>query len=314
MRKLNEENERIKRRYTHYLKSAKGMDKTSIDKALAALLKFEETTAFKDFKRFHIEQAVNFRNKLEAGKNAKTKKPLGLTTIDATLRLVKSFFHWLAGQQGFKSVVSYSDTDYFNNNRKNARIAHTQREQPTPTMVQAKRAFEAMAETTDVQKRDKAVFAFLMVSGVRITAASSIKIKHVNLEERLVRQDNREVKTKAAKHIDTWFFPTGDPYRLYLEEWINHLLNDLAFGMNDALFPKSKVSSAGQNGFVNSGLSKECYSGSGPLNAAIKQAFMQVQMPEYTAHSFRRTISVSGRQDLQRLDRAQSVVKKFGPR
>jgi hypothetical protein len=40
----------------------------------------------------------------------------------------KSFFHWLAGQSGYKSRISYGDVEYFNNNAKNARIAHTRRD------------------------------------------------------------------------------------------------------------------------------------------------------------------------------------------
>jgi integrase/recombinase XerC len=126
MRKYNAENERLKRRYEQYLREAKGQDEKSIDKVRAALVKFEGSSKFKAFKSFHIEQARQFKNALSHAKTAQDK-PLSLTTTDATLRLVKGFFHWLAGQQGFKKVLSYSDVEYFNNNRNDARAAHAQR-------------------------------------------------------------------------------------------------------------------------------------------------------------------------------------------
>jgi len=47
-----------------------------------------------------------------------------VTAIDAALRLAKGFFHWLAGQQGFKKMLSNSDVKHFSNNRKDARARH----------------------------------------------------------------------------------------------------------------------------------------------------------------------------------------------
>jgi hypothetical protein len=105
MRKVNEENERIKRKYIAYLKQAKGQDVKSLDKTLAAILKFEESSNFKPFKKFHIEQAGKFKTYLEKARNPRTGKPLRLSTTDATLRLVKAFFHWLAGQSGYKLLA-----------------------------------------------------------------------------------------------------------------------------------------------------------------------------------------------------------------
>ena len=113
MRKFNAENERVKRQYIGYLREAKGQDQKTLDKVLAALVQFEESTKYKPFKKFHIEQARGFKNMLANAKKPSTGKPLSITTIDATLRLVKGFFHWLAGQQGYKKVLSYADVEYF---------------------------------------------------------------------------------------------------------------------------------------------------------------------------------------------------------
>ena len=54
MRRHHPENERIKREYFNYLEQAKRMSQTSVDQIAAAIAQFEQSTNFKDFRRFHI--------------------------------------------------------------------------------------------------------------------------------------------------------------------------------------------------------------------------------------------------------------------
>lgn len=293
MPKIHEENERIKRRYLTYLKEAKGQDEKSLDKVAAAIRRFEVSTGVKPFKRFHIDQAKRFKNHLSKARNARTNKPLSLTTVDATLRLVKAFFIWLAGQPGYKSRISYADPEYFNNTAKNARAAHAAHPKPHPSMEQAFRAFEAMPEQSDVELRDKALFAFFMLTGARDGAVASLRLKHINLEDRHVFQDGREVATKNAKTFDTWFFPVDPTYFGVFTRWVDHLRSVLHFGPEDPLFPKQNVKNAGGT-FCADGFARETYSSASKFNAIIKQAFKLVQMPEYTPHSFRKTLTKYG--------------------
>jgi hypothetical protein len=60
----NPENERIKRAYFIYLKEARRLGEHSIDGAAAALARFEDYTKYRDFKRFHIQQAIGFKSRL----------------------------------------------------------------------------------------------------------------------------------------------------------------------------------------------------------------------------------------------------------
>ena len=293
MPKFNEENERVKRRYLTYLKQAKGHDEKSLDKAAAALRMFEDSTRAKPFKKFHIEQANRFKVYLDKARNSRTGKPLSLSTVDAMLRQVKAFFAWLAWQPGYKSRISPADAEYFNNTAKKARATHAQRPIPYPSMPQCLRAFQAMPERDEFALRDKALFAFFMLTGARDGAVASLRLKHVNLEERHVFQDGREVNTKFAKTFDTWFFPVDPAFFECFTRWVNHLREVRLFGPEDALFPKVDV--VNQNGaFVRAGLSRTPYSTSAKLNQIIRGAFAAVQMPEYTPHSLRKTLATYG--------------------
>lgn len=288
MRKFNAENERIKRRYEHYLREAKGQDEKSIDKVRAAMVRFEETTKFKSFKAFHIDQARQFKDALSRAKTP-SGKHLALSTTDATLRLVKGFFFWLAGQQGFKRVLSYSDVEYFNNNRNDARAAHAQRPIQYPSKQAAYHAFQGMAEQTELDRRDKAIFAFLMITGARDGAVASLRLKHINLVDGFVLQDGREVHTKGRKTIKTWFFPMHPDYLACFSDWVIYLRNDKMFGPEDALFPKPERRLV--NGkFVFDVLSRESYATGAKINEVFKTAFAQVQLHPYGAHSVRKTL------------------------
>lgn len=310
--KYIDENERLKHEYGTYLRHAKGQDETSIDKARAAIRRFEESTKFKPFKKFHRQQAADFKAYLEKLKNKRTGKPLGHSTIDATLRLVKGFFHWLASRPGFKRVVSYSDVEYFNNTRKASRVAHTQKVIPYPSMVQAAHAFQAMPFETEFQKRDKALFAFFMLTGARDGAVASLKLKHVNVNLGHVFQDAREVKTKASKTITCQFFPVDAAYRTCFESWVRYLKEVKLFGPEDALFPKAKVGVFEGKGFANQGLAREGFANASKLNAIIRGAFAAVQMPEYTPHSFRKTLTKFGDQTCTTMEERKAWSMNLG--
>lgn len=292
MRKWIEENERVKRRYLAYLKGPKGRDEKTVNMVAAAILKFERSTNFKSFKKFHIEQATKFKLYLETAKNPRTKKPLSHATIDATLRKVKDFFFWLAGQSGYKSRINYPDTEYFNNSLKGARIAHASRPIPYPSLEQCTRAFEGMPEPTEEQRRDKAAFAFFMLTGGRVTAVSSIRLRHINLEDGSVFQDARDVKTKNGKTFTSWFFPVDSVYLAFFTEWVEYLKHEQLFGPEDAVFPKPHIALGAGGGFANLGLSRECYTSSAKFNKVLKASFQMVQMPAYTPHSLRKTLTL----------------------
>jgi len=294
MAKHFEENERIKHDYATYLRHAKGQDEKSIDKVMAALRQFEDSTKTKPFKKFHRQQAADFKAYLAKQKNAKTGKPLAFSTVDATLRLVKGFFHWLVSREGFKRVLSYPDVEYFNNTLKAGRVAHAQRAIPYPSMQQAAHAFQAMPFENEFDQRDKALFAFFMLTGARDGAVASLKLKHVNIELGHVFQDAREVKTKNAKNIMCQFFPVDGAYLKCFTAWVKFLQDDKLFGPDDALFPKADMGYVPGQGLYNRGLSREGYASASKLNAIIRGAFASVQLPQYTPHAFRKTLTKYG--------------------
>lgn len=289
MRNFNEENERIKRRYLQYVRTAKGRDTATVVKAAEAILRFEESTNFASFKKFRIDQVLRFREKLDAEINKTTGKPLAKSTIASVLAANKAFFFWLADKPGCKSRIRHSDADYFNMDTKGARVAHAVRETPYPSLDMARHAFDAMPTSTEIERRDKAIFAFLMITGARDGAISSLRLKHVNLIDGCVYQDAREVRTKNSKTITTFFLPVDPVYTDLFVAWVQYLQKDKLFGPDDALFPPPYVGHV--NGeFSVTGLKRDTYRNANAIRQAIKAAFTAAGLPTFTPHAFRKTL------------------------
>ncbi|HYU45925.1 MAG TPA: hypothetical protein VEK84_07075 [Terriglobales bacterium] len=60
----------------------------------------------RDFRKFHVEQAVAFRRQLSEATNTATGKPLSQATLLQTLNALRAFVLWLAGQPGYRSRIS----------------------------------------------------------------------------------------------------------------------------------------------------------------------------------------------------------------
>ncbi|WP_050605476.1 tyrosine recombinase XerC [Ruegeria sp. 6PALISEP08] len=291
MRKVNEENERTKRRYQQYLKAARRKDEATIDKAADAILHYEASTNFASFKKFRIEQAVRYRAKLDSEINKRNGKPLAKATISSRLSNIKGFVVWLADQPGYKSRIRHSDADYFNMDAKGQRVAHAVRERPYPSLEMVRHAFLQRPTATDINRRDAAIVAFLMISGARDGAVASLKLKHINLVDGYVFQDAREVRTKNSKTFTTYFMPVDQMYTDCFRDWVQYLKTELFFGPDDPLFPPPEMGIVdGQ--FAVVGLKRQTYQNPNAIRAAVKQAFENAGLPTFAPHSFRKTLTV----------------------
>lgn len=293
MGKHHPKNERIKRAYAVYLEEAQRMAPKSVDQALAAIAGFEASTGWRDFARFHIEQARKFKRQLEEDLNPKTGRPLAKATSYARLKAVGRFIHWLAGQQGYKSRIRYSDADYFNPSANDARIATASREQRAPSVEQVRHVIATMPAGSDLEKRDRALIAFILLTGARDDAAASLSLKHVDMERRLLDQDARSVRTKNRKTFPTWFFPVGDEIEAIVRDWKAYLEETLLFGPDDPLFPKTKIG-LNEGQFAPAGLERAYWSNADPIRRVFRESFEGAGLPYFNPHSLRKTLARLG--------------------
>lgn len=313
MKKHSAENERIKRKYFTFLKEAKGHNESTVDAAAKALKRFEVHTKFRDFKAFHFQQAIAFKNHLAEQKGQQSGERLSKATLHGTLTQLKRFFQWLAWMPGFKSRFQYADAEYFNLSDKDTRVATAQRQQKVPTLEQIKHVIKTMPAETDIERRNRALVAFTLLTGARDSAIASMKLKHVDLIAGCVNQDAREVKTKFSKTFDTFFFPVGEKIREIVAEWVTYLRGDqMLWGNDDPLFPATHVTVGAACQFEAAGLTRDHWSNATPIRSVFREAFERAGLPYFNPHSFRNTLVQLGQETCKTPEQFKAWSQNLG--
>lgn len=293
MRKYCPENEKKKRDYAFYMEAANGKQSTTIDTALRAIERFEVSTNRKPFRKFHIEQARSFRARLveELGPNG---KPLSAATIATTLKHLRNFFLWLSREPGFRARLNANDANYFTPSEQDMRVATARREKHVATLDEIKHVLAFMPAETPIERRNRALIAFTILTGARDGALASFRLKHVNTAAQTVFHDGREVRTKGRKTFTSSFFPVGPEPVDIVADYIAMLTGELGFGPDDPLFPATRIGHGEDRGFEAQGLSRAPWSTAEPIREIFRAAFAAAGLSYAKPHSFRDTLTRLG--------------------
>ena len=215
-------------------------------------------------------------------------------------------------QSGYKSRISYTDTEYFNLSEKEVRIATARRQTAVPTIEQIKHVIETMPKNSDIERRNRSLVAFTLLTGARDSAIASMKLKHVDIIGNSVFQDAREVNTKFSKTFTTFFFPVGDDIQQIVCDWVRYLKEELLWGNDDPLFPKTNVITGEDRVFKASGFKKEHWSTASPIRTIFRDAFESADLPYFNPHSFRKTLVTLGQKICQSPEEFKSWSQNLG--
>jgi integrase len=293
MSKYCSENVKIRRNYTLYLEAATGRQSTTADVALRAIERFEISTNRKPFKKFHREQARSFRaDLLEA--TGPTGAPLSSATVAATLKHLRNFFLWLSREPGYRLAINSNDAAYFTPTDQDLRIASARREQRVATLDEIKLVLSLMPSKTPIEKRNRALIAFAILSGARDGALASFRLKHLDMATQTVFHDGRVVRTKGRKTFKSSFFPVGSEPLEIVADYIAMLKDELGFGPEDPLFPTTRVGHGVERAFEAQGLSRSVWTTSEPIRVIFRTAFVGAGLQYVKPHSFRTTLGRLG--------------------
>lgn len=170
------------------------------------------------------------------------------------------------------------------------RIAKAVRTKVFPSLDQVHHVLYVMRCATDIEKRNRALVAFALLTGARDGALASFRLKHIDLREGRVDQDARDVRTKASKTFSTWFFPVGGNALDIVQDWCKHLRTVLLWGADDPLFPATRVAEGESGGFVSVGLRCDGWTSAGPVRKILAEAFSAAGLQYFNPHSFRDTL------------------------
>ena len=295
MSKYNQPNEIVKHKFFAYVKEARGRSEQTIDCIRKAIMRYELYTGYKDFKTFNEHQATAFKKWLREQTN-KQGEALSLSTLDHTLRHLKLFFEWLTREAGYKSKLDIRDIDYLCLSEKEERASQSSNHDHYPTIEQVRHVIHSMPCKTETERRDQALIAFTLLTGIRVSALISLKLKHIDVIEGCVKQNPHEVKTKFSKMITTYFISSvGQDMIDIVYAWVKYLREEKLFGNDAPLFPRTSLGQDENYQFKASGLVPEHWQGANQVRAIFKRAFSEAGLDYYNPHSFRHTLADLGR-------------------
>jgi integrase len=291
MAEYNPKNEMAKKQYEEALLHGKYRDPKTVKAAWNSINSFEAFTGHIDFKDVTTDHVKAFKASLENARN-KSGELLSLSTIRSILGNLKEFFEWLATHPQYIKKVDGRITQYFRLSDNANRAARASKEKTPPTLEELETVLKAMPSKTDIEKRDRAMFAFVILTCIRDDALISLKRKDVDADKGTVWQDPKHVRTKRRKGILTKF--VGQPMPLaedIVMDWIKHLDEGLKVKPNDPLFPKTLMRNNPETmAFEAKGLSREHYATAAQVRDIFRAAFKAVGLPYYNPHLFRNTI------------------------
>lgn len=290
MPEFNPLNEKLKKQYEDVLLHCAHKEKSTADAAWKAINLFEEFTQKQDFTAFNAEQAKGFKKWLAKQENAKGE-PLSLSTVRSILANVREFFKWLALHPKYTYKVDGRVAGYLHLSKNEDRAGRSSRPKPTPTLEQVNTALNAMPHGSVIELRDRAIVAFIALTGIRDAAVISLRLGDVDIKNQTVWQNPRHVRTKNRKSINSHFLNFSPLWKEIVLDWINYCANDLGYKADAPLFPKTAVKNNPEKMvFEVAGLSDEHWANTTPIREIFKAAFTQADLPYFHPHSFRRML------------------------
>ena len=204
----NPKNDRLKRDFLVYLKEARQRSPATVEQARHAIDRLEAYTGFKDFGSFNKEQAIAFKRALLSAKALRSGKPISTATVHHVLQVIKEFLAWLHGRDGFRRRIDPFHIAYLNLTAKDERIAHVSPPKIYASIEQYRYALFEMPDVTDIERRDRALMALLLLTGIRdAVSRRSQPQAYLNRTQIRVPRSTRSEDEVQQKH--RYVFPPG---------------------------------------------------------------------------------------------------------
>lgn len=271
--------------YQHHMQEAQGLDRKTIDARMRHVLQFNAELEGKLFRLISKNDISRFKSRLmetdQEGEKEGTKK--AAATIVQTCRNLKHFLDWLLKQKTYRSM-DRTLSDYCNPPNRQVALAKVKKEKHIPTIEEIKKLIASMPADTIYQRRDRAIIAFMVLTGVRDGALISLRLKHIDLDKKQVSQDAVEVKTKASKTIPALWNPVDDEFSEIVTKWVLERL-EMAGSEEEALFPRTPSALPGSVPDV------QFWSTAAPVRKILKSATSKAGLPYFVPHAVRSTLA-----------------------
>ena len=227
------ENDRIVHEWQDY---ARRYDRKTVQAHLFTIRDFDLFLTGKPFGKVTPMNAGAYRDNLvKLSQIPQSAGGLSSSTIRHRASQLRAFFKWLRNQEGHKRL-SRNILDYLELPKATRAKTLPREDRDFLTIEEAQSMVLKMPGNTIVERRDRAMVAFSYVSGLRASALTSLRLKHVDIENKEVVQDANEMQAKNGKSFRVFWFPRSEVFQDQVCEWLTEL-HQLGFTPCDAVFP-----------------------------------------------------------------------------
>lgn len=286
--KLNENNENIEIKYNKYLTKGKieKIKPSTAKEKIRSVRLYEKCFKYEDFNLFDEQHGMDFYDYLRQNDR------LGVKARIKHLTNVKEFFEWY--YKVFCRINTHKHPEIENalntleptneDIRLSRRITYV--DYPTDEEIQK---LMGLPIENIVDRRNRALLAYILLTGARIEAVATITIDLIDMDKQLVKQDPLEgTHTKLDKLIYTRFMILDPRYLDYLTEWIDYVKSKIS-DEKALLFPKVNNYASGIK-ITNEKVDSTRY------NEIIKKMCDKAQIKDYHPHAFRHYVVNKGLQ------------------
>jgi integrase len=284
------QNDRLKRDFLIWLREAKQRSPATVDQVRHAIDRYETYTGFKNFDTFNREQAIGFKHALLKVIAQRSGKSMSISTVHHLSQAIRDFFAWLHNKPGFRRAIALHDIAYLNLSSGEERQARTSKPRNYPSVADFRRAILVMPSASALDRRDRAMMALLLITGMRDAALVGLKMQDVDVSRNFVFQDPRHARTKFRKPIDTFMLPIDEDAARIFREWIEFLQTEMRFGPGDPVFPKTIIGLGEDQSFRATGFGREHWADAGPVRRAFAEAFARIGLSFTKPHTVRNTL------------------------
>jgi integrase/recombinase XerD len=289
--KIPYRNEQAKRGFFEHLRGAKGFSESSVNDYADAIGQWQVFSDGEDFATFNKSKAAAYCEWLIRKTTKTPDGKLKPATRYHYLRRIKEFFVWLASQPEYSQKLVKSDADFLRISKKDMQIVLSGTTKAMPTLEEVQAIIGSIAPTNEIAMRDRALISFALITGCRISAIISLKMKSFDKATRRIHQNPADgVRTKNSKTIITTFFPIGwdEPSRYFLE-WYEYLEGN-GFAPDDPIFPATSSEVGTKKAYSKDSIGRSFWSDTGSARKIFEKRSENAGVKYYHPHSYRHLV------------------------
>ena len=221
----------------------------------------------------------------------------------------------MSGQAGYKSRINSYDVQLLKLDKQQSRIATSIKHTQYPSLDYVKILCKSITIINEIDRRDRALIAFHMLSGLRVSAILSLPLSCFNIKTLEIFQDpNRGVQTKFSKQIVTTLFGFDKTLLEYVLEWVNYLAKEKLSDGLAPVFPRTKLEHRAVDDMCFEGkvVDSNFWKGEGAILKIFEQRMKAAGLEYYSPHKFRHAAISEARKYCRTEEHRKAVSQNVG--